>query len=133
MLTDEERNILNHVVVNADKWLVDCLAGNLHRAQKTLPGLSADAYAKIAEAWAIGDLTAKTERWRHAYETARAAEGASYRNRKTRDVEDLRAQRESLPPASAERAHVSRLLSDLENEVPPVRLSLRRAARRRLG
>lgn len=126
MLTDEERNILNHVVINADKWLTDCLAGNLNRAQKTLPGLSEDAYRKIAEAWALGDLTAKTERWRASYEGAKAAEGARYRNRKARDVAELKAQCDDVRLPAVERANAVRQLTDLENEVQPVRLSLRR-------
>lgn len=65
-LTEIEAAVLAHVVSNPQAWADHCFSTfSAERAEET--------------------ITAKVSRWRQAYETALAAEGANYKTRAQRD------------------------------------------------
>lgn len=68
MLTDYQRAVLAHVVVDPDAWL-------------------SHAVAELGEGEATKALDAKVTRVAQAYEAAVAAEGTAYRTRAQRDAE----------------------------------------------
>lgn len=119
-LTKEQRDVLVHVVIDADEWLAGAIGVARDAILKEGGTPTAELVEELAQSW----LIAKVARWRPAYEAAKAAEGANYRNRKERDLAELRAMRDN--PKIEERVRqelLPRLISDLENNVKPVRLS----------
>jgi hypothetical protein len=63
MLTNEQRAVLAHIVVDPDEW-------------------AAHALATVGQA----AIDAKVARWRPAYEAALAAEGVAYQTRAQREA-----------------------------------------------
>lgn len=66
-LTDRERNVLAHVVIDPDAWLAGAIAG-------------------LGEDKAREALDAKVARWAPDYFQALQDEGANYKNRAARDA-----------------------------------------------
>lgn len=129
-LTKEQRDVLLHVVIDADEWL----AGAIGVARDAIIKEGGTPTPELVEERAQSWLIAKVARWRPAYEAATATEGANYRNRKERDLAELRAMRDN--PKIEERVRqelLPRLISDLENNVKPVRLSELRRQRESIG
>lgn len=129
-LTEEQRAVLDHQCrEGADAWIAGALAGALAKSRAGNPERSPGEHETAAEALARGHMLAKVERYRPAYERAKTEEGPRYRNRRARDIEELKALRDNPKLGEVERSMVTRRLSDLEAGVMPVRLSQIRAQR----
>lgn len=66
-MTNEQRAVLAHVVIDPDQWY-------------------ADAVRDLGQAPADAALAAKVARWQPTYEAALVAEGANYRTRAEREA-----------------------------------------------
>lgn len=102
-LSDEQRSVLDHVKVEgADKWIEH-------------------AIEVLGEEQALEALELCVARHRETYRTARADQGDNYRTHKQRDIDFLKEMRDKeTNPGSRE--GLDRLISDKENDIPPIRL-----------